>query len=229
VQQFSVLRCLDEATNYWTQQNAEAKTTRHQTFLQGSLDGGRKESAKVPPPPYHLVVAVCIDGRKCPEKRAIVRLDPNDPLFVPTIQICAREVEGRNGTIKKFGWRFELNMGSMQTQLEELFIAGTQTSEYVPSRDEERLLAAMNSAAWLNEEVDASKEATKPTKKGTMDTWLDEEGEANREASKKGLIEVKFWRFKLGERYDKRGYRARFNEGDVEMTDEHKDVSHVTG
>lgn len=165
----------------------------------------------MPPPPYHLLASLHIDGRKKAEKSVVVFLDPDDDWFPGggNYKLRERLVEGRNGRVTSYGWVFQdVGVGRIQSMLDEMLISGSRKAdEKVYLRDEDKLISAMNTTA------------------------LDAESEVQQETAAKGKIEVRLTRIKLGEKFMDRHFHEKHREGqdeDMKMDEDNKDITHET-
>lgn len=164
------------------------------------------------PPPFHLLATVYLDGRKRPERRSIVYLDPDheqfDAKMSGTISLKTTLMEGRDGQIHEYLWMFgEVGLDRFLTDLSinrRKKNASAQDYAPAPVNDEAELLNAFGNASL--ERVDAE------------------------ERKQVGKIVVTLSRIIVGERWQAPHYRVKRQEGedeDVDMT-EIKKVSHTT-
>ena len=164
-----------------------------------------------PPPPYHFLASLYLDGRGKPERRVVVYLDPNDEDFSSPdgkVTIKSRWAQGRDGNLKEQAWVFK-DVG-IETMFDKLIIAGDiDIATPILKRDEDALVNAMETA-YVDGDADMIKE----------------------EKNKAGQILVIIERVKLGEKWRDHEFRAKHEEGenqDVNMEDASKEITHTTG
>lgn len=163
-------------------------------------------------PPFHLLVTVYLDGRKKPERRSIVYLDPGHEQFDSkmngTISLKTTWMEGRDGQIHEYSWMFgEVGLDRFLTDLSikrGKKNANDNDDAAAPVNDETELLNAFGNASLERDDAEEQKQV--------------------------GKIVVTLARISVGERWQASNYRARRKEGeqeDVDMTGV-KEVSHTT-
>ncbi|MCJ1392585.1 hypothetical protein MMC18_005455 [Xylographa bjoerkii] len=165
---------------------------------------------RTPPPPFHLLASLYLDGREKPERKVIVYLDPDDDEFhYPSgeVEIKTRWTQCKDGNIKEQSWVFQ-DIG-IETLFDKMLIAGDKTITPVAQRSETELVNAFDTI------------------------YLDGDGDIVREEkSKVGQILVTIERVKLGERWQDTNFRAKHKEHeteDIDMTDAGKEITHTTG
>lgn len=164
---------------------------------------------EIPPPNFHLIAALYLDGRTKPERRVILYLNPKDPDFAKPSGLVTfkyRQVEGRDGQLRNFAWHFA-EVG-IETLFDRMVLEGNHdTSTAVAAKAEDDLVTAMNSTAIDPELADA------PSPKA----WA-------------GRIVVKLMRVKLGQVWQDEDFHARHREGDREDVDmrDSAELSHTT-
>ena len=166
---------------------------------------------RTPPPPFHFLATLFLDGRTKPERSAIVYLDPADEDYrYPSgeVVLTGRWAQGQDGSIKEQAWVFE-NVG-IETIFDKMVInRDIDIAAPIPKRDEDALMRAMNSTS--------------------IDADQDVESE---EKSKVGQMVLIIERVKLGQKNVNPNFCAKHNEnevGDVDMTDAEKYITHTTG
>ncbi len=189
---------------------------RFRKHKQGDADAAlsspphRHDLGKTPPPPFHFLASLFLDGRSQAERKVIVYLDPNEEHFNDphgTVQFRTRWVEGLDGKLREHGWVFK-DVG-IETVFDKLLIKGDKASGKVSAQDEGSIISSLN-AAELGAVGDLKRE----------------------ERMKLGQILVKIERVKLGEKYIDNGYRPKHKEGDMEEVDmdaANKDIVHTAG
>lgn len=166
---------------------------------------------RTPPPPFHFLASIYLDGRRKAERKIIVYLDPDDEDFNRPdgkVQFKTRWVEGRDGKLREHGWMFK-DVG-IETVFDKMLLSGDRrTSRKVSIRDEDSIIAAMNA------------------------TDLGAEGDVEREEKTKlGQIVITFERVKLGEKWVDDRYQAKHKEGeadDVDMGGASSGITHTAG
>ena len=166
---------------------------------------------RTPPPPFHFLATLFLDGRTKPERKVIVYLDPDDDDYhYPSgeVVISTRWAQGQDGTIKEQAWVFK-DVG-IETIFDKMLIDGDiGITSPTPKRAEDVIVKAMNTAC-----LDA------------------EGGVESEEKSRVGQIVVVIERVKLGEKWRDPDFRAKHNENemqDVDMGDAGRDITHITG
>ncbi|KAI9812330.1 MAG: hypothetical protein M1827_004779 [Pycnora praestabilis] len=170
-----------------------------------------RDYSRIPPPPFHFLACLYLDGREKPERKIIVYLDPNDSDYNKPngkVQFKTRWVEGKDGNLREHAWLFR-DVG-IETVFDKMLISGElNTSDTVFKRDEDDIIAAMDS------------------------TELGAEGDDCRERhSKAGQIVVTIQRVKLGEKWNDADFHAKHKEGesdDVDMDGASKEITHTAG
>jgi hypothetical protein len=141
-----------------TPPRAKPTSNRHASSASRPRDRVMSASNQHPPPPFHLLAILYLDGRKKAERKAIIYLDPDDEDFVkPNGEVILkyRWVQLENGTMKEQAWVFK-DVG-IETLFDQMLIKGdVDTSTPVHVRDENALIDAMNATAM--EAKDTEKE-----------------------------------------------------------------------
>ena len=169
-----------------------------------------RSTIHTPPPPFHLLASLYLDGRTKPERKVVIYLDPDDEDFSRPhgiVNLKTRWVRGTDGSLKEHGWVFR-DVG-IETVFDRMLIAGAFDKSKMNKQDEDDIVDAMNSA------------------------YLAEHGDpVNEEASKVGQIIVKVERVKLGEKWSDPDFRPKHREGegeDVDMDGATRDITHTAG
>ena len=163
------------------------------------------------PPPFHLMASLFLDGRKKPERRAIVYLNPALEDFSGPdgmVGFKSRLVKCQDGRLSEHSWVFK-EVG-IETLFDKMLIRGGQNDiEDVNGHFEDDLIDAMNTAK------------------------LGAEGNLNQdEKSKVGQITVLFYRVTLGEKWLEPKYSSKHKEGDkddVDMDGTKNEITHTAG
>jgi len=165
----------------------------------------RQNYSKIPN--YWFMASLFLDGRKTPERKVIIYLDPADKDFARPdgkVFFKHRWVQSKDGTMSEHAWVFE------EKAIESVF---------------DRLTIATNEARNKGHDEDAIKEAIRLSRRST------EVGSGAKE-SKVGQIVVELRRVTLGDlKYDKH-YRSKHQKGqddDIDMAAMKPDVTHATG
>ena len=165
---------------------------------------------RIPPPPFHLLASLYLDGREKPERRVIIYLDPDDADFSypgGEVEINGRWAQGKDGNIKEQSWVFQ-DIG-IETLFDKMLIAGDNSDTPISERNEAELTNAFDNI------------------------YLDGDGDFVREEkSKVGQILVTIERVKLGEKWRDTNFRAKHMEHEMEnvdMVDAGKEITHTTG
>ncbi|MCJ1436995.1 hypothetical protein MMC27_006378 [Xylographa pallens] len=167
-------------------------------------------SKRTSPPPFHLMACLYLDGRKKPEHRVIVRLNPDaDGFNYPSgeVEIKTRWVQTKDGKIKEKSWVFQ-DIG-IETLFDKMLIAEDKNIIPVAQRNEAALVHGCETI-HLNGDNDSIKE----------------------ENSKVGQILVTIDRVTLGKKWQDTNYKAKHKEHeteDVDMVDAGKDITHTAG
>jgi len=133
----------------------------HGTWSKPSSSGRLESShntAVHPPPPFHLLATLYLDGRKIPERRVIVYLDHTHPEFRRpngTTGLNTRWVEGRDGKLREYYWLF--NDVGIDILLNRLVLSkeSQQTSD---PHDVDELSVAMIATGLTSQENDSQEE-----------------------------------------------------------------------
>ncbi|KAL9037393.1 MAG: hypothetical protein Q9180_003741, partial [Flavoplaca navasiana] len=188
-----------EPPKSWRRQH---KSRRSSSSL-GRPGGGALENTWAP---FSFVATLYLDGRKKPERKVVVYLDPTDEDFNPPnglVKFKCRTVQGRDGVLKEKAWVFrEIGIETMFDKIALRENAG-DTIEL-----EDVLVDAMNTSRLGDDVV------------------------VNEENDKIGQIVVELERVKLGKKYKERDYRPKHMEGDrddIDMGDVGSHVVHTTG
>ncbi|KAL8853498.1 MAG: hypothetical protein Q9221_001657 [Calogaya cf. arnoldii] len=158
-------------------------------------------------PPFTFLATLYLDGRRKPERRIVVYLDPNDEDFNPPnglVKFKSRTVQGLDGVIEEHAWVFR-DIG-----IETLFDK----------------IALRENAGDAMEPEDTLVDAMKTSK---LADGHDGTCEANQ---KIGQIVVELERVNLGRKLRNQNYFARHMEGDrddVDMGGVGSDMVHTTG
>lgn len=171
----------------------------------------RTDSGAFVSPKFDFLASLYVDGRKKPERRTIVYLDPRDEDFnAPDgkVRFKSRWVQGPDGSMKEHAWVFK-DVG-IEASFDKLLISkGGDLASSVDKSDEDLVVQSMNSAA-LGAEADS----------------------VNEEKSNIGQILVKIQRVILGKTRRERHYHSKHREGendDVDMEGLKKEITHTTG
>ncbi|KAL8721044.1 MAG: hypothetical protein Q9225_002188 [Loekoesia sp. 1 TL-2023] len=158
-------------------------------------------------PPFSFLATLYLDGRKKPERRIVVYLDPNDADFTHPrgeVKFRCRCVQAQDRSLKEQAWVFK-DVG-IETVFQKIALCD-RTDDLQDSEDV--LVNALNNSKLGGERVEAAEE------RGTI-----------------GQIVVELERVSLGKKYNERDYRAKHYEGDkddVDMDGVNQDVAHHTG
>ncbi|MCJ1383919.1 hypothetical protein MMC17_007033 [Xylographa soralifera] len=187
----------------------EEPTDEHMTFS-SPAPSMEKMVKRTPPPPFHLLASLYLDGRKRPDRRVFVHLDPEDDIFnYPSgeVEIKTRWVQDKDGNIKEQSWVFQ-DIG-IETLFDKMLIAEDKNAMPRAQRNQAALVNAFDNI-YLNGDSDFVKE----------------------EKSKVGQILVTIDRVTLGKRWQDTNYQAKLKEQDMEdvdMMDAGKEITHTTG
>ncbi|KAL9641315.1 MAG: hypothetical protein Q9204_000109 [Flavoplaca sp. TL-2023a] len=192
-------RCGAEPPKSWRRHH---KSRRSSSSL-GRSGGGALENTWAP---FSFVAALYLDGRKKPERKVVVYLDPTDEDFNPPnglVKFKCRTVQARDGVLKEKAWVFR-DIG-IETIFDKIALRenARDTIEL-----EDVLVDAMNTSRLGDDVV------------------------ANEENDKIGQIVVELERVKLGKKYKERDYRPKHMEGDrddIDMGGVGSHVVHTTG
>ncbi|KAL8785974.1 MAG: hypothetical protein Q9213_003050 [Squamulea squamosa] len=179
-------------------------TSRHSS---SSILPFRKGAHEDISPPFTLLATLYLDGRRKPERKIVVYLDPNDEDFnqpAGLVKFKCRTVQGCDGFLREHAWVFK-DIG-IETIFDKVALGenARDTSEL-----EDVLVEGMNRSK-IND--------------GPVLT--------NEESGKIGQIVVELERVVLGRKYKERNFRPKHNEGDrddVDMEGVGSDVVHTTG
>lgn len=166
---------------------------------------GRKKSGK--PPKYRFIASLFLDGRKTPERKVIVYLDPTDEHFAHPdgrVAFKHRWVQSRDGTMTENAWVFEEK--AIESVFDRLMIATTHARN--GGHDEDTIIEAMQSSG------------------------LGSEDDVGAEQSTVGQIVVELRRVILGNLNYNNNYRSKHQAGDgddIDMAGMKADVTHATG
>ncbi len=103
--------------------NTRSKRPGHQRRRRGNSEPITTPS-KSPPPPFHLLATLYLDGRENAERKVIVYLDPEDEeFFWPDGRVFfkSRWVETQTGGLVERGWVFK-DVG-IETAFEKMLIS----------------------------------------------------------------------------------------------------------
>ncbi|KAL8954090.1 MAG: hypothetical protein Q9222_000069 [Ikaeria aurantiellina] len=153
-----------------------------------------ERSSRVKVPPYEFLASLYLDGRKKPEKRIIVYLDPHHEDFASPdglVYFKHRFIQGRDGLLREQGWVFKA------VGIEAAF----------------KKIALHDSTKTLAEPVDSVVEAM--NKSGFEDRF----NEFIEEHGRVGQILVEVERVTLGRRFNERYYRPKHVEDDEDDLD----------
>ena len=191
--------------------------SRHRTVSHQSIDeptsilSPATSTRRLPPPPFHLLASLFLDGRSKPERKVIVYLDPqNDDFKHPDgkVFIKTRWTQGMDGSLKEHAWVFR-DVG-IETMFDKMLIAGDMdTSVPIARNEEDAVLAAMSSVSF-DIQADVTRE----------------------EKSKAGQIVVEIQRIKLGNKWRDPNFQAKHEEremDDVDPNDMGNEITHTTG
>lgn len=157
-------------------------------------------------PPFSLLATLYVDGRKKPERKIIVWLDPaSDDFNQPDglVQFKSRLVQGRDGALEEKAWVFK-EVG-IETVFNKIALRDSDRS----AKPEDLIVDAMN-ASDLNHE----------------------RFEGIEDRGKVGQIVVELERITVGKPFYQKRWRPRHREGDdedVSMGGIDYDVAHKTG
>ncbi|KAL8959540.1 MAG: hypothetical protein Q9193_003618 [Seirophora villosa] len=168
----------------------------------------RKAPYKYAVPSFSLLATLYIDGRKKPERRLVVYLDPSDSDFNHPdglVTFNHRSVQARDGRLKHEAWVFK-DIG-IETVFKRLAV--NDASMDVENSDE-LLINAINTSRLS-----------------------DRHGEVTQEHGKVGQIVVELERIRLGKKFRDANYqsRSKHHDGDhddVDMDGLGQDVAHHT-
>ncbi|KAL8795462.1 MAG: hypothetical protein Q9195_002051 [Heterodermia aff. obscurata] len=162
------------------------------------------------PPPFDLLATLYLDGRKNPERRTIIYLDPEYADFLPGPEgqgaggvLKSRWVTGKDGKIYEQAWVFK-DVG-IEAILDKMVL---MANDDLPKKDEDDLVDAFNRTGMRPDE------------------------DLKREENKKiGQIVVEIMRITIGKKKIDGDYRPRHQEGedeDVDMERINSELSHTT-
>ena len=190
----------------------EDPTHKPTSFSSPILAGsGKRLIERIPPPPFHFLASLFLDGRAKAERKVIIYLDPKDEDYnYPDgkIEIKTRWAQGKDGNLKEQSWVFQ-DVG-IETLFDKMIIAGDiDINDPTPIQDGDKLVNAMSS------------------------TYLDGDNDMSREEkSQVGQILVTLERVILGGKWRDRNYRPKHNENemqDVNIENANKEITHFTG
>ncbi len=173
----------------------------------------RLNTVAYPPPPYHLIASLFLDGREKAERQAIIYLDPfNEDFSHPEgkIKLQSRWVQGADGNMKEIFWVFK-DVG-IETAFDQMLIdSGRDGSNHgnLDEQDEDAVIAAMNATALGAEEG------------------------VNRDEKRSiGQILIVIRRIIVGPKWLESRYHPPHKEGDadeIDMSGMTNEISHTTG
>lgn len=182
------------------------ETTRHSSPIRSQAISNDSS-----PPPFHLLASLFLDGRKMPERKLVVYLDPDDEDFAypdGKVTFKSRWVQRKDGSMKEHSWVFR-DVG-IETVFDKMLISGGENYGEILNEDDEDVLPAAMRATSLGVERN------------------DEE-----EKNSIGQIRVVFERVVLGEKWQDNHYRSKHQEGeeaeDVDMAGMKREITHTTG
>ena len=159
-------------------------------------------------PPFDLLAALYLDGRKKAERKAIIYLDPEYEDFNPGTRhqtsrtiMKSRWVQNRDGMIQEHAWVFK-DIG-IETILD--MMALTSENDSVAANEEDAIIDALGRTG-IRHEDDIARE----------------------EIHKAGQIEVEITRIVLGRKRVDYDFRPKHREGEDEDVDMGKIKSEVT-
>lgn len=161
--------------------------------------------------PFHLMASLFLDGRKIPERRVIVYLDPAHRDFRGPngkVRFRNRLVKGRDGRLSEHCWIFkEVGIEALFDKM--LVRDGQNSTEDEEEHLDDDLIDALNAAK------------------------LGAEGNLHQdEQSSVGQISVVFQRVTLGDNWLEPRFHTKHREGDaddVEMDGANKEITHTAG
>jgi hypothetical protein len=161
-------------------------------------------------PPFDLLASLYLDGRRKPERRVIVYLDPRHQDFPRPdgkVRFKSRWVQGEHGAVEEHAWVFK-DVG-IETVFDKMLIAESHNSdENVDGLDEEAMITAMNAT-----ELSAASNMRSEEKNGI------------------GQIVIVLERINVGVKWSERNYRPKHRNGqadDVDMHDLGNNITHTT-
>ncbi|KAI9676464.1 MAG: hypothetical protein M1817_000621 [Caeruleum heppii] len=163
-----------------------------------------------PPPDFHFLASLYLDGRDHPERKLVIYLDPDNEDFAPPdgkITFKNRWMEGPDGQLQEHSWIFK-DVG-IETIFDKMLISGERdAAQPVHVRDEKELIAAMNSTSLSGEGYSADAKTTV------------------------GKIELTLERVRIGPKWHDEHYQLRHQPYDVakvDMKGVDANVTHTAG
>lgn len=163
------------------------------------------------PLPFHLLASLFLDGRRKPERKLIVYLDPADDDFAQPdgkVTFKSRWVQGKDESFKEHSWVFK-DVG-IETVFDRMLIGGgTNCVKIREEHDEDAMVDAMRT------------------------TGLGVEKNIEEDKNNIGQILVLIERVVLGRKWRDHHYRPKHQEGedaeDVDMAGVKNEITHTTG
>jgi hypothetical protein len=188
----------------------ERPTTKAHPFLASQNKPSKAVVKTQPKPSFHFLASLYVDGRRDPERKVVVYLDPEDDDFnQPTGEVLmkARWVQRKNGDLREESWVFG-DVG-IETLFDQMIIRGDiDPSLPVAAHDEAALIKAMEDS-HITDQHNTLKE----------------------ERIEVGKIVVVLKRITLGEKWEDKNFKAKHEEGDtedVEMNGINSGITHRT-
>ena len=157
-------------------------------------------------PDFAFLASLYLDGRRVPERKIIVYIDPADKDFNPPdgkVAFKHRWVQSADGKMIEYAWVFKEQ--AIETVFDKLMIAGSESN--VTDQDDAALVKAMESSG-----IDAQEEKEKE--------------------SKVGQIVVELRRIILGKKRIEPNFHSGHQEGqeeDIDMAGASRAITHATG
>ena len=157
-------------------------------------------------PDFAFLASLYLDGRRLPERKIIVYIDPADKDFNSPdgkVAFKHRWVQAANGKMIEYAWVFKEQ--AIETVFDKLVIAGCESK--VEDQDDAALIKAMESSG-----IDGQEKKEKE--------------------SKVGQIVVELRRIMLGEKRVEPNFRSSHQEGqeeDIDMAGAPRAITHATG
>ena len=157
-------------------------------------------------PDFALLASLYLDGRRLPERKIIVYIDPADKDFNPPdgkVAFKHRWVQSANGKMIEYAWVFKEQ--AIETVFDKLMIVGSEAN--VKDQDDAALIKAMESSG-----IDAQ--------------------EGKEKESKVGQIVVELRRIILGGKRIEPNFHSGHQEGqeeDIDMAGAPRAITHATG
>ena len=197
-------RCLLKASSEDRSPNQDRKKISNSNFSSPVRPSTKPPSLAAPD--FAFLAVLYLDGRRIPERKIVVYINPADKDFNSPdgkVAFKHRWVQSADGRMTEHAWVFKEN--AIETVFDKLMIAGSQAN--VEDHDDDALIKAMESSG------------------------LETQGNPEKE-SKVGQIVVELQRIVLGKKRTEANYRSLHQEGqgeDIDMEGVRREITHATG